>query len=149
MKKIFRNSFLFFSILFCIISFLKKNFYILNFNERNISINYNDRSYILPIGSSFRDLKRIINIQNFDISDEYILSNKEVITTNENNKVKISINNANINELISLPGIGEKTALKIIEYREKYGKYLSIEDIKNVSGIGDKKYEKIKEFISI
>ena len=49
---------------------------------------------------------------------------------------------------MTLPGIGEKTALKIIEYR-KTQVFKSIEDIKNVKGIGDKKYEKIKDLIVI
>ena len=48
-----------------------------------------------------------------------------------------------------LPGIGEKTALKIIEYRNKYGGFKSIDEIKNISGIGDKKYAKIKDLITV
>lgn len=61
----------------------------------------------------------------------------------------VNINSAPQEELVLLPGIGDATALKIIEYREKNGPFKSIEDIKNVSGIGDKKFEAIKDSITI
>lgn len=62
---------------------------------------------------------------------------------------KVNINTANQTELETLPGIGPSTALKIINYRKENGKYKTIEDIKKVSGIGDSKYNKIKELIKI
>ncbi len=61
----------------------------------------------------------------------------------------ININTANQIKLQELPGIGEATALKIINYREENGKFKTIEDIKNVSGIGDSKYESIKDLICV
>lgn len=61
----------------------------------------------------------------------------------------INLNNAGIDELCTLPGIGESTAQKIIEYRNKKGKFKKISDIMNVKGIGDKKFEKIKEYLVI
>lgn len=61
---------------------------------------------------------------------------------------KIDINNATKEELISLPGIGEVIADRIIEYR-KNNRFKTIEDIKNVSGIGSKKYEGIKDLIKV
>ena len=60
-----------------------------------------------------------------------------------------NINTANKDELDTLPGIGEATAEKIIEYRNKNGKFASKEEIKEVSGIGDSKYEQIKDLIEI
>ena len=61
----------------------------------------------------------------------------------------ININNAGLTELESLPGIGPVTANNIIEYRNKTGLFKAKEEIKNVTGIGEKKYEKIKKYISI
>lgn len=61
---------------------------------------------------------------------------------------KVSINIATKEELMSIPGIGESKANLIIEYRNT-SKFNSIEDIKNVKGIGDSLFEKIKEFITI
>ena len=68
-------------------------------------------------------------------------------TRKKNNKV--NINTASKEELDTLPGIGESTANKIISYREEKGNFKSIEEIKEVSGIGDSKYEQIKNLIEI
>lgn len=73
----------------------------------------------------------------------------------ENNNISndsnglISINNGSIEELLSLPGIGESKAKAIIKYREENGLFNKIEDILNVSGIGNSLFEKIKDFITI
>ena len=69
--------------------------------------------------------------------------------SNNSNNTIININTANETELEELPGIGASIAEKIIEYRNKNGKFKSIEDIKNVTGIGDSKFEKIKESIRV
>lgn len=60
----------------------------------------------------------------------------------------VNINTASKEELMTLKGIGETTAEAIIEYRKK-NKFTKIEDIKNVKGIGDKKFESIKEDIEV
>jgi len=61
----------------------------------------------------------------------------------------ININTAPISELDKIPGVGPSTAQKIIDYRKANGLFASIEDIKNISGIGEKKFEKIKNYITI
>ena len=66
----------------------------------------------------------------------------------EENDNKININTASKEALMSITGIGESKAIAIIEYRSN-SKYNSIEDIKNVSGIGDSLFEKIKEYITV
>lgn len=71
------------------------------------------------------------------------------IKSNNNKKLKININTATKTDLETLPGIGESTALKIIEYRNKKGKFKLIEDIKQVNGIGENKFNKIKELITV
>lgn len=61
----------------------------------------------------------------------------------------VNINTADIAGLSSLPGIGEATAKKIIADREKNGPFKTTKDITRVSGIGDKKYEAIKDSITV
>ena len=82
------------------------------------------------------------------MADEAILYENQEVDINDNTR-KISINKATYEELITLPGIGPKTAERIIEYRKTYGPFWTLEDIKNVKGIGDKKYAKLKEYITI
>ena len=62
---------------------------------------------------------------------------------------KVNINTASQTELETLNGIGPSTALKIINYRQQNGNFKQIEDIKNVPGIGDSKFEGIKENICV
>jgi len=62
---------------------------------------------------------------------------------------KIDINTASEAELTQLPGIGSVTAQKIMDYRKANGLFKTIDDIKNVSGIGDKKFEQIKDKIKV
>lgn len=62
---------------------------------------------------------------------------------------KVNINTANQSELDSLPGIGPSIAQKIIEYREENGNFKNIEELQNVKGIGDAKYEEIKDRVTV
>lgn len=61
---------------------------------------------------------------------------------------KVNINTADSTQLQTLNGVGPATAQKIIDYRTMNGRFTSIEDIKNVSGIGDKTFEKLKDCIT-
>ena len=60
----------------------------------------------------------------------------------------ISLNQASLEELMTLKGIGEKTAQKIIDYRQETP-FKTIEDITNISGIGEKMYLKVREFLCL
>ena len=62
---------------------------------------------------------------------------------------KININTADRKELMLISGIGEKYAERIIELREQLGGFTSIEQLKKVKGIGDKRFEKIKNYVTI
>ena len=61
----------------------------------------------------------------------------------------VNINTATVEELTVLPGIGEATAAAIVEDRERMGPFASPEDIMRVSGIGERKYERIKDQIRV
>ena len=78
-----------------------------------------------------------------------IFSELEEKENNNSSKQKVNINTATQTQLETLSGIGPTTANKIISYREEKGKFSKIEDIKEVSGIGEAKFEKIKDFIRV
>ena len=61
----------------------------------------------------------------------------------------ININTASRSELMEIPGIGESKADRIISYRENHGRFGSVEEIRNVSGIGSGIYEGLKDYITV
>lgn len=74
----------------------------------------------------------------------------KINNTSQSNYVsgKININTANAEQLMELNGIGEVKANAIIQYRTDYGGFTSLEEIMNVKGIGEKTFEKIKDYIT-
>jgi competence protein ComEA len=60
----------------------------------------------------------------------------------------LNINNASQKELEKIPGIGEKIAQQIVEYRRQYGEFKSLNDLKKIKGIGEKKGKSIKAYIT-
>ena len=95
----------------------------------------------------------------YDGQQIHILSKKEykksqeqdtdIVQNTDSDNALININTATPEELQSLSGIGETRAKAIIEYREKNGKFQTIEEIKNVSGIGDSTFENIQNDITV
>ena len=96
-----------------------------------------------------------VKIPNINEKDEEIIVVEEkagdniIIEGNKSKEEKININKAAQTEIETLPGIGPSTALKIITYRNEHGKFKSINDIKNVNGIGENKFNNIKNLITI
>ncbi len=83
-----------------------------------------------------------------EAGDDIIIEDETSNIKSKENE-KININTADQSDLEEIPGVGEATAQKIIEYRKLNGKFKTIEDIKNVSGIGDSKFENMKEKICV
>lgn len=114
----------------------------------NADINKINLAYLVKDGQK-------INIPNVNSEDtnSYITENmgeniiiEDIISSSTN---LVNINTATQTELETLTGIGPSTALKIIKYREENGKFKTIEEIKNVAGIGDSKFEAIKDEICV
>ncbi|PRT71177.1 competence protein CelA [Streptococcus anginosus] len=62
---------------------------------------------------------------------------------------KVNLNTADLSELQTISGIGQKRAQDILDYREANGKFNSVDDLKNVSGVGAKTLEKLKEYVTV
>lgn len=89
-------------------------------------------------------------------SDAIVISAGATVSTsdsqranNENKSNKVNINTGDVQELQKLNGIGEKKAQQIIAYRQKNGQFKSIEDLKQVSGIGDKIFAAVKDQLEV
>ena len=89
--------------------------------------------------------------------DESTKNNISIITSSNSDEAPsqdttsklININTASVQELTSLPGIGETKANNIVSYRTENGYFKTIEDLKNVSGIGDATFEQLKDYITV
>lgn len=119
-------------------------------NIDNINLAYiveDGQKIIIPSKEDKEEIETITT----ENGDGIITDNAQNTSVSKGNTTtsKININNANMEELQTLSGIGEATANKIIEYRKENGNFKTIEDIKNVPGIGNAKYEEIKEKIKV
>lgn len=119
-------------------------------NIKNINLAYileDGMKVYIPQNSDNNEIKD--NDVNIYTDKENSNKNTSKNTKSNNKNNKININTATQTELETLPGIGPSIATKIINYRKENGKFSNIEDIKKVSGIGDNKYEKIKDIIKV
>jgi len=91
----------------------------------------------------------INNYISYDSGNNVIIEDNSYSNNRYEDNELININTATQTELETIPGIGPSTALKIIEYRSQNGKFNSIEELKNINGIGDSKFENIKNYITI
>ena len=90
------------------------------------------------------------------LKNDICINSDKKITNQKSNEVKnqetnpiVSINQATLEEFMTLPGIGEKKAQDILNYRNQVGKFQSIEEIKEVKGIGDATFEKFKAYLTL
>ena len=104
----------------------------------------------VDISSCLNTGKSVIEPSNKSTTQEEIkeLTEDDKIS-NEQESSLININTASLEQLITLNGIGEAKAKNIISYREEHGNFSSIENIKDVTGISDTIYEKIKDYITV
>lgn len=126
-------------------------------NSDKASVSGNDDSdYLSGTDSSTETIQN--KEESSDNEESYVKTNisesesrhGELFPRSETGKSSlVNINKAALKELESIPGVGPATAKNIIEYREKYGGFADINEIKNVKRIGDKTYEKLKDHITV
>lgn len=92
----------------------------------------------------------IPNINEKEVEYIFTENGEKVVegSTNSSNS-KVNINTSGVEDLKSLPGVGDSLAQRIISYREENGKFKTIDDLKNVSGIGEKKFESMKDYVTV
>ena len=107
------------------------------YSKLNPEYNIEDSSLI----SNLEIKKRVL-----ELSDSFAYVKKDLSSLVEKS---ININTAGVTEFVKLPGIGEKTAEKIIQLRNQKGKFRKLEELMEVRGIGEVKFNKIKMYLYI
>lgn len=77
------------------------------------------------------------------------INNTSAISSNKSPQTKVNLNSAKENELTTVNGLGPSKAKAIIEFRETKGPFNSVDQLKNVKGIGEKSFEKLKEYFTV
>ena len=95
------------------------------------------------------DLKKQNDDLRVQLSNQSTQQVADVSTENQNQSDKININTASAIELDKLPGIGAVRAADIISYRESHGGFQTIEQLKDIKGIGDVSFEKLKDLVTV
>ncbi|WP_373844576.1 helix-hairpin-helix domain-containing protein [Clostridium sp.] len=103
-------------------------------------------SYKLNLAKKLKDEDYVYVDKKLD-NEHVQQQNGEQVKISEN--AKININTANKEELKTIPGVGDVTAQKIMDYREQNGGFSSVEDLKNIDRIGDKTLEKIRDKVDV
>ncbi len=115
----------------------------------------NEKRVELPMYATINDILDLITLSDdadtSSLNPNTILKDADVVTiphisTTSN---KVSINSASASDLTELSGIGPALASRIIEYRETNGLFQTIEDLMNVKGIGQAKFDSLKESITL
>ncbi len=118
---------------------------------KNNSANKESIAFYVVIGVYLIACVGFIAVRELSREEAYITVSELTMTYVEavpTEQVLININTASLEELITLDGIGEKTARNIIEYRENNNGFLNVDELLEVSGIGETKLDKIRNYIT-
>ncbi len=101
----------------------------------------------INLSKKLNDEQQVVIPKIGDILEKPGIANEDV--ESESSALLVNINTADKDKLKTLPGVGDTIAAAIIEYREKNGNFKNIEELKNVYRIGEKTFERLKEFVTI
>ena len=110
-----------------------------------------DVRLIFPLCSCLTERQKDRSVEVKNLYDSLLALNDNKPDKKQDFKlnIKVNINTAFAADLMMLPGIGEVTAERIIDFREKNNGFIKPEDLLKVKGIGEKKYEKLKPYITV
>lgn len=135
-----------------IYSYVKPSDVVENIETKQQITIYVEREYTKKLSFSYKpQIKDVLNelqVENIYHFEETTQLASESVLYLPYGEHLISLNQASLKELMTLKGIGEKTAQKIIDYRQETP-FKTIEDITNISGIGEKMYLKVREFLCL
>ena len=94
---------------------------------------------LLALGSGLNRLLRVETVAPVHCVDAEALREAEMV----------KLNSATVEELMTLPGVGEVLADRIIEYRETYGRFVAAEQLMDVSGIGEQRYADLADLVTV
>lgn len=111
------------------------------------SENYNVIRSEFERKSTLLEAKRAEDLKKYSVQEKTPENKEQLVVVKE--ATIVNINTANATELQSLKGIGETYAKRIVDYREENGEFKSTDELLNVKGIGKKRLEDIKAFITL
>ncbi len=112
-------------------------------SQPKIVVNNNDNtSYASQNAQNTNVDENITYFQNNSENNNAFVSEKQFA-------YPVNLNTATVEDLMSIEGIGENRAWQIVSYRNEIGKYTSVAQIKNISGIGDGVYEQISPYLTV
>ena len=82
-------------------------------------------------------------------SSNFVTADTVKTKVSQKQMVKLNLNTATVDQLVTLPGVGKKKAMAIVEYRKKHGKFKSVDDLVKVKGVGKKMLTKFKSQIKV
>ena len=106
-------------------------------------------SVCVVLGTLLYRQSNAIVIKDTSVIETEMIQITQITVQTDPVKDKININTASKEELMTLSGIGEVIAQRIIDYREEHGKFNAVEEIKNVTGIGEARFNNIKDQITV
>jgi len=121
-------------------------------NVQVMTLDQRIEKYTVPIYSKMSVLLELIDCLKCDMNrfnPETILKHNDIIVLYPISDKRLSINQASLEELDELPGIGPSIAQRIIDYRNEHGFFQNLEDVMRIKGIKSAIYEKIKDLIRL
>lgn len=138
------------------IGFMIKTFILSGSSDsREMKFDYSEQDSLFWASGidNYTDTIENVNNKNVDYKQEVLDFRKPDFDSPKTEMIlaekSISLNKADVKTLEQLPGIGPKTAAKIIEYRQSIGKFRMLDELLKVKGIGNSKFSKIKKYLYI
>ncbi|KRL04635.1 helix-hairpin-helix domain-containing protein [Liquorilactobacillus oeni] len=118
-------------------------------NQVNLALKLNDQQIIyIPYRGEFSN-KLTTTVEASENSSVQVQAKGEDTGPSQDSNSQIDLNAAKKEDLLKIPGIGEKKAEQILAYRTEHGNFKQLDELKSISGIGEKSFEKLKAYLKV